>query len=476
MRASSTTRANRRAPQARRNRTGLVPAYVLVEAVSYQDAAPWPGGADGFGLSLQRRDPPPTATIRPTGSRSANSRHGHPGWRGGPDHHGRAAEPDALAYQDVVLSVSATGTAPLRYQWRLNGANLAGATNAILELKAVQPEQAGDYQVLVYNDAGSALSVPAALALLYPAAILAEPQSVSTRPGSNIVFSVIAYSPAGLRYQWQKNGVNLEGATGESLSLANVQPADAATYTVVVTDAIGSVASAPATLTILVDPIITQQPLSQMVVPGATVVLSVSVTNAATLPIGFRVRRNNATLPATPATFMTINERTVYFTLSGTNTMPPWTNYAFVVTNVVRPTGNLTASAFLTYVTDSDADGMPDAWETAYGSEPNNPADAMLDRDGDGLSNWQEYVAGTDPTDASSYLKVTVLAADGSASVAFGAVSNRTYTVQFTDGLGEGAWSKLADVGARATNRVEQIQDASHGTNRFYRVVTPRQP
>ncbi len=47
---------------------------------------------------------------------------------------------------------------------------------------------------------------------------------------------------------------------------------------------------------------------------------------------------------------------------------------------------------------DTDADGMPDSWEGKYNLDPEDPADAALDFDEDGLTNYDEYVYGTDPT------------------------------------------------------------------------------
>jgi pectate lyase len=47
---------------------------------------------------------------------------------------------------------------------------------------------------------------------------------------------------------------------------------------------------------------------------------------------------------------------------------------------------------------DSDGDGMPDWWEKKYGLNPNDPSDAAQDRDGDGYTNLEEYLNGTDPT------------------------------------------------------------------------------
>ena len=55
-------------------------------------------------------------------------------------------------------------------------------------------------------------------------------------------------------------------------------------------------------------------------------------------------------------------------------------------------------------------------------------------------------------------------------------MSNRTYTIQYSDVLRAVAWSRLVDVPARPTNRVEIFSDPNWTTNRFYRVGTPRQP
>jgi hypothetical protein len=68
--------------------------------------------------------------------------------------------------------------------------------------------------------------------------------------GSDVTFSVTASGTNPLSYQWQRNGVNVAGGTGATLALANVQSANAGTYTCVVTNVAGSATSNSATLTI----------------------------------------------------------------------------------------------------------------------------------------------------------------------------------------------------------------------------------
>jgi len=54
---------------------------------------------------------------------------------------------------------------------------------------------------------------------------------------------------------------------------------------------------------------------------------------------------------------------------------------------------------------DSDHDGMPDAWETRHGLNPHDPADAAKDKDGDGYTNLEEYINGTNPNQYINYKK-----------------------------------------------------------------------
>jgi YD repeat-containing protein len=63
---------------------------------------------------------------------------------------------------------------------------------------------------------------------------------------------------------------------------------------------------------------------------------------------------------------------------------------------------------------DGDGDGIPDVWEANHGLDPNDPADGSIDDDGDGMSNYAEYVACTDIFSSSSLLKITAVSVDGS--------------------------------------------------------------
>jgi hypothetical protein len=153
--------------------------------------------------------------------------------------------------------------------------------------------------------------------------------------------------------------------------------------------------------------------------------------------------------------------------------------YSVVLTNAAFSTpGTLSMRATLTVAPDLDGDGLGDDYETAYGLNPNDPADAGLDMDGDGFNNRDEDTAGTDPTDPDSYLRVETIEAGAGQGVVlhFGAAAYRTYTMEFRDLTNGVGWTKLVDIVAGPTSRAETVTDDAPAAGRFYRVVTPRQP
>jgi hypothetical protein len=152
------------------------------------------------------------------------------------------------------MTVEATGTAPLTYQWFKDGATLAGQTNATLSLTNAQTTDAGSYGVRVTNSAGTAFSTPAIVTVSVPVRaplITTQPLSQTAIAGTSVRFSVTAASSAALTYTWSRNGAPIAGATGASLSLSGVSKTDEGNYAVTVTNSAGSVTSNPAGLRVL---------------------------------------------------------------------------------------------------------------------------------------------------------------------------------------------------------------------------------
>jgi hypothetical protein len=145
-----------------------------------------------------------------------------------------------------------------------------------------------------------------------------------------------------------------------------------------------------------------------------------------------------------------------------------------VVSNPVARMGIGTGIATITVLPDRDHDGLPDAYETRFNLAPDDPTDALLDPDGDGLSTFLEYQAGTDPTNSVSSLKLLSLNLESDAVLlAFLAASNKTYRLEYTDDLGTVPWSTLRELPARRENSFTSIPDRPLSGRRFYRLVTP---
>ncbi len=128
---------------------------------------------------------------------------------------------------------------------------------------------------------------------------------------------------------------------------------------------------------------------------------------------------------------------------------------------------------------DADGDGLPDVWELAYYFDPHSGAGddgASGDPDGDGMTNGQEYLSGTDPRNASSYLKIEAISAASAATrIRFLAVAGKTYTLLYCDNIDGGTWEMLQEVPAQpATGEIEiSGPGANTAATRFYRLATP---
>ncbi len=471
---------------------GEVP-YVLVDEVDYGSKAPWPSAPDGVGPSLQRivgnaygNDPVNWTGVGPSPGSSYVA--------GGtlPVVVTQPVNTVAVAGRAAMFTVTVSGSAPLFYQWRWNGRNIYGANNPVLTIQPVTPNDVGAYSCIIFNSAGSTESTEANLTVVLPPFITQQPVSraVYIKPdakaanlpnGTNVTFTVAATSGnSGLSYQWRFNGVNIPGATSPSYTVLNVQLTHEGDYTCVVTDSVDSVESEPARLTPWLQPVIVFPPVNQTVTAGGKVTMSVAVTGNP-LPMEFSWRRNIGSIEIANSI---VSSRTNLVTLSTDEAFlnlvdgMASTNYAMriVIKNDAHTAPGINTVFNITVVADTDRDGISDTQELALGLDPNNSADAAGDLDNDGMSNRAEAIAGTDATNSLSYLKIEQSVGPNMATVQFGSVSNRTYSIQFTDNLNISAWNKLTDMPARRTNYVHQMTDPNWTTNRFYRVVTPWQP
>jgi beta-galactosidase len=159
----------------------------------------------------------------------------------------------AFVGQMVTLSVAATGSPSLSYQWKLNGAAIAGATSATYTTPVLAAGDNGDsFTVVITNPVNSVTASTAAISVAAAIApgITQQPTSVAALANDPASFTVAVSGSSPFTYQWQLNGANLLGATSASYSIFQVQQTNTGNYTVVVTNAAGTVTSAAASLTI----------------------------------------------------------------------------------------------------------------------------------------------------------------------------------------------------------------------------------
>ncbi|MCU0856869.1 MAG: cadherin-like domain-containing protein [Pontiellaceae bacterium] len=130
-------------------------------------------------------------------------------------------------------------------------------------------------------------------------------------------------------------------------------------------------------------------------------------------------------------------------------------------------TGNTATVTVSLVFNDSNSNGIPDSWQSAYGV-----TNAAADADGDGASNYEEYMAGTDPTNSASVFAVNAPPVTGGSSnlvLQWSSASNRYYAVQVSTNLVSG-WSTLIS-NTPATPPVNTYTGAVNQTGtEYYRI------
>lgn len=243
--------------------------------------------------------------------------------------------------QTAEFTVVATGTGPLHYQWKRDGASVGSDLPTYTTPATTTANNGEKYLVVVSNAVGSVTSSEVTLTVNandLPAAIQSPPQSISVTAGETATFSVVASGTAPLNYQWQKNGADVGSSLPSYTTPASTLEDNGATFAVVVSNSVSSVTSAAATLTVSATPVaptITTQPASITVTEGGMATFAVAA--AGTGPLHYQWRKGAAVVGTDSATLVFLNALT---TDSGT--------YTVTVSNAI---GSITSGAATLTVT-----------------------------------------------------------------------------------------------------------------------------
>ena len=216
-----------------------------------------------------------------------------------------------LVGQNANFNVLASGTFPLGYQWYYNtNTVLTNQTGSTLTVTNAQLTDAGGYSVIVSNAYGLATSAVVQLTVNVPdsPSIITQPQDQTVSLGGNATFTVTAGGSEPLSYQWYFNtNTPVAKATDPTLTIANVQPTNAGTYSVIVSNLAGGITSSNAILAINtnpVAPVFTLQPASQVGLSGSTV--NFAALAAGTAPISYQWSKDSTPIPGATSSTLTL--------------------------------------------------------------------------------------------------------------------------------------------------------------------------
>ncbi|MGA2221041.1 MAG: pectinesterase family protein [Verrucomicrobiia bacterium] len=289
--------------------------------------------------------------------------------------------------------------------------------------------------------------------------ILTNPVSMTVTAGTTATFSVSATGIPDPTYQWMLNGANIASATSTTLVISNAQDANAGAYSVIVSNAAGTMTSSNATLTVVdVPPVanFTASPTSGVEPLAVTFTDASGGTTALNLLWDFG--DNNAT--------NTVGGTSLVHTYSaGTYSVTLTASNAFGTSTFVS--NNLIVASLSPF----------HAWQLQYFNCTNCPrADPNADPLGKGINNMNQFLLGLNPTNPASVFRIiSVTNNPGGYMVSWQTAGPRTNVVQGAVGTASGGYSNnftdisggiiITNVGDTITNYTDQS-----GTNEYYRI------
>ena len=291
--------------------------------------------------------------------------------------------------QSAQFSVLATGAAPVTFQWMKGTTAIAGATGYTYTTPVTTSDDNGaSYTVVVTSGSTSVTSSSASLQVVQPSVptIATAPAPQTVAAGGSAQFSVVANGSPLLTYQWQKNNVNIDGATAATYTTPTLQTTDSgSSYDVVVTNSAGTVTSTAAKLTVTAGtaPTIVTPPVGAAVSAGQPVTLSVVAAGSG--PLHYQWLLNTTTNVGTDSST---------FSIAAAQTSDAGT-YTVVVTN---GSGSVTSGgAAITVSGGNGPDLALNATPSASSQNGGNLAKFAFDGDTSTNGRW-ESTQGIDPS------------------------------------------------------------------------------
>ena len=159
----------------------------------------------------------------------------------------------------ATFTVAASGTGQLTYQWLKNDTNIENAISSSYTIENVQTSDEGNYKVIVTSANGSSITSntatlttfnPVPPPIFSPPSITLQPISQTVIVGDGVAFNVNTDGTQPIAYQWSKDDVAIQGATGNTYIIQTASLTDVGTYKVTASNLVGSVTSDAVTLTV----------------------------------------------------------------------------------------------------------------------------------------------------------------------------------------------------------------------------------